>query len=111
MGPVNIKAIKYLFLMEPGCKQICLPAMEGHCLKKENCLLNISSKEDPLVWGHAHTPSLFLLESPGVQGTWEGVARETEVPGLQSGARQGGQGTEVTHMPAPSRRFLHPCSR
>lgn len=111
MGLVNIKAIKYLFLMEPGCKQICLPAVEGHCLKKENCLLNISSKEAPLVWGRAHTPSPSLLGSPGVQGTWEGVARETAVSGLQSGARKSGQGTEVTHIPAPSRRFLHPYSR
>lgn len=49
MGLVNIKAIKYLFLMEPGCKQICLPTVEGHCLKKENFLLNISSKEALLV--------------------------------------------------------------
>lgn len=67
MGPVNIKAIKHLFLMEPGRKQICLPTVEGHCLKKENCLLNIGSKEATLVWGCAHTPSPSLLGSPGVQ--------------------------------------------
>lgn len=32
MGLVNIKAVKYLFLMEPEYKQICVQAAEGPAL-------------------------------------------------------------------------------
>lgn len=77
--------------------------MEGHCLKKKTVFLTHPAARKTLWFGgHATLPPCSCWSLQVSRALGKGWQEETAVPGLQSGARQGSQGTEVTHMPAPS---------
>lgn len=102
-----IKTIKYLFLMRPVHKHICLQEAEGPPLKKRAAFSTASSKE--LTLPSPPLPCWGLLAS---KAFGEGAMRVSAIPGHLPGARQGGRRVSQNRIPpGPWEVLLPPLSR